>query len=349
MAAGTIRYWAAAKAAAGVGEDTADASTLAEALAAALARHADRPRLAEVLTVCSFVVDGQPTGRRPHDEVVLAEGWVAGGVAAVRRRVTLVRLVERCADAGAGHDARGWPARARRVRRTGWLAIAVVGLAALLAYGLLAGRNLPEPAPAGALVVLTAAGAVLSVLASDVEPGAETSFGPVLRAVGPAIVAVLLVVLARPKARERAVEWLATTAAGVRARRARRRRARARTPARPRPRTCCDHGSGGVVGSAAAVPPPRSADARLALVARRSAGRRRGVAAFVAPVGLVDRTDRLVLAVAVAVAAGVGARPLPGSGPRALVAPSSADRLCRARGCRTRRGHHDPGAPRLTD
>jgi molybdopterin synthase sulfur carrier subunit len=76
MATGTIRYWAAAKAAAGVDEETADASTLAEALAVALARTADRPRLAEVLKRCSFVVDGHPTGRRPHDEVMLAEGWV---------------------------------------------------------------------------------------------------------------------------------------------------------------------------------------------------------------------------------------------------------------------------------
>lgn len=77
MASGTIRYWASAKAAAGIDEEAADASTLAEAVAVALARHADRPRLAEVLGVCSFVVDGRPTGRRPHDEVLLAEGWVA--------------------------------------------------------------------------------------------------------------------------------------------------------------------------------------------------------------------------------------------------------------------------------
>ena len=76
MATGTIRYWASVKAAAGVGEETAHASTLAEALAIARERHHDRPRFAGVLAVCSFVVDGQPVGRRPHDEVVLAEGWV---------------------------------------------------------------------------------------------------------------------------------------------------------------------------------------------------------------------------------------------------------------------------------
>jgi len=77
MATGTIRYWASAKAAAGIDEETVEAQTLAGAVAVALARHADRPRLGEVLKVCSFVVDGQPTGRRPHDGVLLAEGWVA--------------------------------------------------------------------------------------------------------------------------------------------------------------------------------------------------------------------------------------------------------------------------------
>jgi len=77
MATGTIRYWAAAKAAVGIDEEAADASTLADALAIAISRHADQPRLAQILSVCSFVVDGQPTGRRPHSEVKLAEGWVA--------------------------------------------------------------------------------------------------------------------------------------------------------------------------------------------------------------------------------------------------------------------------------
>ena len=77
MAVGTIRYWASAKAAAGIAEESADADTLAEAIASAVERHEDRPGLAKVLQVCSFVVDGQPTGRRPHDEVLLTEGWVA--------------------------------------------------------------------------------------------------------------------------------------------------------------------------------------------------------------------------------------------------------------------------------
>ncbi|MEE1930417.1 MoaD/ThiS family protein [Streptomyces sp. TRM 70351] len=71
---GTIRYWAAAKAAAGVAEEPYQAATLAEALDAARARHAARPDFARVLPRCSFLVDGDPVGTRAHDAVRLAEG-----------------------------------------------------------------------------------------------------------------------------------------------------------------------------------------------------------------------------------------------------------------------------------
>ncbi|MFI6347680.1 MoaD/ThiS family protein [Streptomyces sp. NPDC050560] len=72
MATGTIRYWAAAKAAAGTAEEAYDAGTLAEALAAVRSRHPGE--LARVLTRCSFLVDGNPVGRRGHETVRLAEG-----------------------------------------------------------------------------------------------------------------------------------------------------------------------------------------------------------------------------------------------------------------------------------
>lgn len=76
MARGTVRYWAAARAAAGTDEETVDAATLADALAAVLAREPARARLAEILRVCSYVVDTTPVGSRAPATVELAEGWV---------------------------------------------------------------------------------------------------------------------------------------------------------------------------------------------------------------------------------------------------------------------------------
>ncbi|CAN5591447.1 MoaD/ThiS family protein [soil metagenome] len=71
---GTIRYWAAAKAAAGVAEESYDAATLGEVLAAARRRHAGNPAFAAVLDRCSFVVDGHPIGRRSPETVSLVDG-----------------------------------------------------------------------------------------------------------------------------------------------------------------------------------------------------------------------------------------------------------------------------------
>ncbi len=71
---GVIRYWAAAKAEAGTAEEPYAAATLAEALDAARARHAERPRFAQVLAHCSFLVDGAQVGSRDHAEVALTEG-----------------------------------------------------------------------------------------------------------------------------------------------------------------------------------------------------------------------------------------------------------------------------------
>lgn len=76
MARGTVRYWASARAAAGVDEEAVDADTLADAVVQVLARHPGT-RLHEVLAVSSVVVDGHPAGRRPHDKITLADGWVA--------------------------------------------------------------------------------------------------------------------------------------------------------------------------------------------------------------------------------------------------------------------------------
>ncbi|MDT0570962.1 MoaD/ThiS family protein [Streptomyces sp. NPDC014892] len=72
MPKGTVRYWAAAKSAAGVAEEPYDAATLADALTAARDRHPGE--LVRVLRRCSFLVDGNPVGTRAHETVRLAEG-----------------------------------------------------------------------------------------------------------------------------------------------------------------------------------------------------------------------------------------------------------------------------------
>lgn len=74
MASGTIRYWAAAKAAAGTAQEHYEAATLADALESARERHTERPDFARVLLRCSFLVDGEPVGKRAHDAVTLSDG-----------------------------------------------------------------------------------------------------------------------------------------------------------------------------------------------------------------------------------------------------------------------------------
>jgi sulfur-carrier protein len=61
VAEGTIRYWAAAKAAAGIAEEPFHADTLDDLLDAAAARHG--AVLAQVLPRCSFLVDGVRASR----------------------------------------------------------------------------------------------------------------------------------------------------------------------------------------------------------------------------------------------------------------------------------------------
>lgn len=72
MATGTIRFWAAARAAAGVADEPYVASTLAEALDAVVNAHG--VELARVLSHCSFLVDEQPVGARKHTDVMLNDG-----------------------------------------------------------------------------------------------------------------------------------------------------------------------------------------------------------------------------------------------------------------------------------
>lgn len=75
MAKGTIRYWAAARAAAGVPEEPYDADTLAGALTEARARRGSRD-FDRVLGCSSFLIDGDPVGSREHVAVILPESGV---------------------------------------------------------------------------------------------------------------------------------------------------------------------------------------------------------------------------------------------------------------------------------
>lgn len=72
----TLRYWASARAAAGVREEVVVASTLAEALDQARAARPGSAQFATVLSVCSAIVDGTPVGRRDHADVSLGDGSV---------------------------------------------------------------------------------------------------------------------------------------------------------------------------------------------------------------------------------------------------------------------------------
>lgn len=71
MATGKVRYWAAAKEAAGVAEEEFEAANLGE-LMTKITRN--RERLAVVVRRSSFLLDGTPVGKRPHAEVLLADG-----------------------------------------------------------------------------------------------------------------------------------------------------------------------------------------------------------------------------------------------------------------------------------
>ncbi|MFF5211677.1 MoaD/ThiS family protein [Streptosporangium sp. NPDC000396] len=71
MAKGMIRYWAAAKDAAGVAEEPFEAVTLAELMTNVTL---GRDELARVVRRSSFLVDGDPVGRRAHESIVFADG-----------------------------------------------------------------------------------------------------------------------------------------------------------------------------------------------------------------------------------------------------------------------------------
>lgn len=76
MAKVTIRYWAAAKDAAGMPEESVEAATLGDALNAVAAGRQPDDRLATVLARSSFLVDADPVGRAAKESVALRDGAV---------------------------------------------------------------------------------------------------------------------------------------------------------------------------------------------------------------------------------------------------------------------------------
>lgn len=72
----TVRYWAAARAAAGRAEETFRGGTVGEVLDAARAAHSDEPRFDKVLSICSLLLGEQPIGSRPPAAVAVSEGDV---------------------------------------------------------------------------------------------------------------------------------------------------------------------------------------------------------------------------------------------------------------------------------
>jgi sulfur-carrier protein len=72
-----LRYWAAAREAAGTSEEETRATTLARALSDAVgARGAAGESLALVLRRSSFLIDGDPVGTRDPETVELRPGAV---------------------------------------------------------------------------------------------------------------------------------------------------------------------------------------------------------------------------------------------------------------------------------
>ena len=70
----TVRYWAAARAAAGVAEEERTGATLADVIEECRKAHPGDARFERVLSVCSFLIGEKPLGVRDPAEVRLQPG-----------------------------------------------------------------------------------------------------------------------------------------------------------------------------------------------------------------------------------------------------------------------------------
>lgn len=76
MAKVIIRYWASAKEAAGVQEESVEAITLSDLLNTVVVSRKPDGRLADVLARSSFLVNADPVGRSPRQSILLDDGAV---------------------------------------------------------------------------------------------------------------------------------------------------------------------------------------------------------------------------------------------------------------------------------
>jgi sulfur-carrier protein len=72
----TVRYWAAARAAAGRAEDQISAATVSEALAQVQMAHADDARFLRVLEISSLLLGDRPVARGDVESVQVADADV---------------------------------------------------------------------------------------------------------------------------------------------------------------------------------------------------------------------------------------------------------------------------------
>jgi molybdopterin synthase sulfur carrier subunit len=73
----TVRYWAAAKSAAGVDSDVIPVTgptTLDVVLSRVFELHRDRPKLYDVVAVCSVMVGDRPMGALEPEEIMVKPG-----------------------------------------------------------------------------------------------------------------------------------------------------------------------------------------------------------------------------------------------------------------------------------
>lgn len=70
----TVRYWAAARAAAGRSEDVVSGDSVAEVMGRVRRVHATNPRFLQVLSVSSLILGDFPLGSRDLADVAVRQG-----------------------------------------------------------------------------------------------------------------------------------------------------------------------------------------------------------------------------------------------------------------------------------